>query len=166
MWRELTGNSSEFAGSSLIGGRVLVGGFAGGCREFIESLPISCRELVMSSLKGCREFVGSSLKGDQELAWGSPEGCREFVVRSIDVTDNDDCKIDSGHRLASSEEGSRVVVELGYSISPILLRVEKQKLLDFARLLEVVLHASSWLLVFARSLLTLLKHLKCLYSLS
>ncbi|RRT78883.1 hypothetical protein B296_00009495 [Ensete ventricosum] len=37
----------------------------------------------------------------------------------------------------------------------------KAKLLDFARLLEVVLHASSWLLVFARSLLILPKHPKC-----
>ncbi|RWW42089.1 hypothetical protein BHE74_00052390 [Ensete ventricosum] len=40
--------------------------------------------------------------------------------------------------------------------------VKKTKLLDFARLLEVVLYASSWLLVFACSLLTLLKHPKCL----
>ncbi|RZS15077.1 hypothetical protein BHM03_00046858 [Ensete ventricosum] len=36
---------------------------------------------------------------------------------------------------------------MGYSVSPILLRVEKAKLLNFARLFEVVLHASSWLLV-------------------
>ncbi|RRT60197.1 hypothetical protein B296_00008449 [Ensete ventricosum] len=55
--------------------------------------------------------------------------------------------------------------ELGYSISPIPLRVEKAKLLDFARLLKIVLHVSSWLLVFAYSLLTLLKHPKCLHSL-
>ncbi|RZR99488.1 hypothetical protein BHM03_00029046 [Ensete ventricosum] len=51
---------------------------------------------------------------------------------------------------------------LGFAHSPELRR---QRLLDFACLLEFVLHALSWLLTFACSLLTLLKHLKCLHSL-
>ncbi|RZR83716.1 hypothetical protein BHM03_00010401 [Ensete ventricosum] len=82
MWRELTGNSSEVVGSSSLGGR----------------------ELAESSAEVCWELAMSSPTGDQELVGGSLEGCREFTERSID-------KINSGYRLASSEEGSRVDVD-------------------------------------------------------